>query len=62
MADACFKYSPLREHPWNIWIKSPLAYNEDYIIINKEIWNTLTTHQTNNYAILRTPYGEGNEK
>jgi len=32
---ACFKYSPLKDHAWNDYIKENLEEGKDYIIVNK---------------------------
>jgi len=59
--DSCFKYTPLREHPWNVWMKDNLQEGVDYIIVNKEIWNFFAQHH-HGYSIPRTVNMDGDNK
>ncbi|CAD8077505.1 unnamed protein product [Paramecium sonneborni] len=59
--EKCFKYSPLKDHPWNTFMKENLQENIDYIIIDKEIWKFFTTYY-HGTPIVRMSNGLGKDK
>ncbi|KAM3133391.1 hypothetical protein pb186bvf_014552 [Paramecium bursaria] len=59
--EPCFKYSPLKEHPWNIYTKEGLEEGKDYIIVSKEIWHIFQqSYQVD--PIPRIAIGQGPQK
>lgn len=34
----CFKYAPIKDHPWITFMKENLQENEDYVIVDRDIW------------------------
>ncbi|CAK82480.1 unnamed protein product (macronuclear) [Paramecium tetraurelia] len=59
--EKCFKYHPLKDHPWNTFMKENLQENVDYIIVDKEIWQFFTTYY-HGTPIVRLSNGSGIEK
>jgi ubiquitin carboxyl-terminal hydrolase 4/11/15 len=57
----CFKYAPIKDHPWNTFMKENLQENEDYLIVDKEIWTFFTTYY-HSQPIVRMSNGAGPEK
>ncbi|CAD8073602.1 unnamed protein product [Paramecium primaurelia] len=57
----CFKYFPVKDHPWNTFMKENLQENIDYIIVDKEIWQFFTTYY-HHTPIIRWSNGQGTEK
>ncbi|CAD8065888.1 unnamed protein product [Paramecium primaurelia] len=59
--DKCFKYYPIKDHPWNTFMKENLQENIDYIIVDKEIWEFFKTYY-HGTPIVRMSNGQGPEK
>ncbi|CAD8078254.1 unnamed protein product [Paramecium sonneborni] len=57
----CFRYYPVKDHPWNTFMKENLQENIDYIIVDKDIWQFFTTYY-HGTPIIRMSNGFDNDK
>lgn len=59
--EPCFKYIPLKENPWNIYLRDDIEEKKDYEIVNKKI-NDFFHSSYEGKVINRNVIGEGAER